>query len=375
MYGIMTVFGIDSHARTTTICALSVETGEVETRTFPGNPYGEMREWMASFPAPAAGFYEAGATGFEPARRLAVAGSVRCVPIAPSKMPTCDDARTKKNDREDAERLARYAAAELLREVWVPGAEAEGLRDLFHAIEDMADQLERARRRVCALLLKHGLVWDGRTPSGRPRKKFTRAWWAWAEAAELPSEGSRAALSALLDSLRSAERQHAALLAEAAKVAAASALAPAIDAVQHLKGVGFKAALGFCAQVGDFSRFGGSGRRVTRYLGLAPRESSSAEARRLGGVSKGGCRDVRRLLAEAGWAVARSRPSARKDGPAGVPDAIAAECRRLNMRLRARRDALLASGKHPCAANVATAAELARFMYFVGAEAMAAAAA
>ena len=48
MYGIMTVFGIDSHARTTTICALVVETGELEARTFRGNPYGEMREWMAS---------------------------------------------------------------------------------------------------------------------------------------------------------------------------------------------------------------------------------------------------------------------------------------------------------------------------------------
>ena len=31
-----TVFGIDSHARTTTVCAIVVETGETATRTFPG---------------------------------------------------------------------------------------------------------------------------------------------------------------------------------------------------------------------------------------------------------------------------------------------------------------------------------------------------
>ena len=30
------VFGIDSHARTTTVCAIVVETGETATRTFPG---------------------------------------------------------------------------------------------------------------------------------------------------------------------------------------------------------------------------------------------------------------------------------------------------------------------------------------------------
>jgi beta-glucoside PTS system EIICBA component len=32
--GMATVFGIDSHSRTTTICALSRESGETETRTF-----------------------------------------------------------------------------------------------------------------------------------------------------------------------------------------------------------------------------------------------------------------------------------------------------------------------------------------------------
>lgn len=31
-----TVFGIDSRARTTTVCAIVVETGEAATRTFPG---------------------------------------------------------------------------------------------------------------------------------------------------------------------------------------------------------------------------------------------------------------------------------------------------------------------------------------------------
>jgi len=54
-----TVFGIDSHARTTTICALVVGTGETSTRTFRGNPYAAMSGWMAGFPAPARGFYEA----------------------------------------------------------------------------------------------------------------------------------------------------------------------------------------------------------------------------------------------------------------------------------------------------------------------------
>ena len=47
-----TYFGIGSHLRTTTICALTVADGEIKTRTFKGNPYAEMAEWMSQFPQP-----------------------------------------------------------------------------------------------------------------------------------------------------------------------------------------------------------------------------------------------------------------------------------------------------------------------------------
>ena len=53
-------FGIDSHLRTTTICAPAPEDGEPGTRTFKGNDYGEMAEWMAGFPQPSHGVYESG---------------------------------------------------------------------------------------------------------------------------------------------------------------------------------------------------------------------------------------------------------------------------------------------------------------------------
>ena len=81
MFGYSTVFGIDSHARTTTVCALVVETGETETRTFPGNPYADIAAWMGRFPQPPLGVYESGCTGFVPARLLS-GGGVTAVPVA-----------------------------------------------------------------------------------------------------------------------------------------------------------------------------------------------------------------------------------------------------------------------------------------------------
>lgn len=53
-------FGINSHPRTTTICAPAPEDDEPGTRTSEGSDYGEMAEWAADFPQPSHGACESG---------------------------------------------------------------------------------------------------------------------------------------------------------------------------------------------------------------------------------------------------------------------------------------------------------------------------
>lgn len=360
-----TYFGIDSHARTTTVCAVVAETGETRTRTFRGvSPYGEISAWMSSFPGPRAGFYEAGATGFHPARMLS-GGDTLVVPIATSSMPTSPEARSKKNDRRDAERLARLGMAGDLAAVWVPDPSVEGLRDVCHLLEDLEGSLRAARARICALLLRHGLVWDEETPKGRPRKPWGQAHRGWIASVRLPDPASQRALELLV-----AEEGHASsaleeALGAALGLAAASPLAPVVDALRHLKGCGFRTALAFAAEVGDFSRFT-SGRRVTSYFGLAPRDGSSALRVRPGGVSRAGSAMVRSLLVEGAWVHARAVPGARKRGPAGADRAAAEHAARGSRRLTERRRAMLGRGLRPCVANAATAAEMARWLWAVG---------
>lgn len=363
-----TIFGIDSHARTTTICALVVATGVTETRTFRGNDYGRMAGWMASegFPRPAYGVYEAGCTGFVPARLL-TSGDVAVVPIAPSKMPTSSESRTRKNDRNDAARLARLALAGELHEVWVPSEEVEGLRDLAHALDDLRDQRTRAYQRVVALLGRHGVVWDRRTKKGRLKKAWGAEFWGWLRGVELGDPASQAALLAAIRAAESAREQYDELLRRARELAAASSLAGTVEALQCLKCVQFVTALTFAAEVGDFSRFA-SGRRVTSWLGLAPSESSSALSTRLGAITRCGCQLMRTLLVECAWAALRCSPASGKSCPATVDARVRERARTLSQRLCERRRSMLARGVAPCKANAATAAELGRFMYFLGQE-------
>ena len=78
MSGYRAVFGIDPHARTTTVCAADASTGEAGARAFRGNPHGEMAERAAGFPQPSHGARGAGCTGFVPARELSAEGAGSC---------------------------------------------------------------------------------------------------------------------------------------------------------------------------------------------------------------------------------------------------------------------------------------------------------
>lgn len=367
-----TYFGIDSHLRTTTICALTPEDGEPGTRTFRGNDYGEMAEWMADFPQPSHGVYESGCTGFVPAR-MPARGDTSAGPVASPRLPSSADSRFRKNDRRDAERLARLALAGEVSPVWVPPEQVEGLREPDRAMDDLACVREAARQRVNAILCRHGMSWDERTPTGRPERRRCRHLWDWLRPVDLGDAGSQAAYLAALSAAESAEVACDGPGARAEGIARASDLGPPVDALMCARGVGFSSALAFAAEVGDFSRFA-SGRKVTSYFGLAPSESSSAESRRLGRVPGNGRALVRRLLVEGAWVLARGNPACRKRGGASVPLAIPGHARACSGRLLGRRRELVSRGPVPREANTATAAEMARMLLHVGRDAQEAAA-
>jgi transposase len=80
---------------------------------------------------------------------------------APSKIPRAPGDRVR-TDRRDAERLARLLRLGELAPVRVPDRHEEAARDLVWAREDARGDLMRARHRLSKLLLRHGLVYEGK---------------------------------------------------------------------------------------------------------------------------------------------------------------------------------------------------------------------
>ena len=174
-----TFVGLDVHARSVKACAFVPETGETIRKSFGYEP-GEIASWVSSLPQPARCVYESGVTGFHLCRELNAMGAA-CVIGAVSKMhkPAAD--RGRKTDRRDAQFLAVQLALGVVTEVHVPDAECEGARDLARALADARDDAVRAKQRLSKFLLRHGLVFDERTPTGRRKGNWTRAHWSWIE--------------------------------------------------------------------------------------------------------------------------------------------------------------------------------------------------
>lgn len=204
-----TFIGLDVHARSIKAVSLDVMTGEVRAATF-GYDAGAVAEWVRSVDPRARCVYESGVTGFDLQKRLSGLG-VDCVVGAVSKMikPSAD--RRRKNDRNDAEFLARMLSVGNVVEVWVPDDECEAARDLTRALEDARDDLSRSKQRLSKFLLRHGLVFDERTPTGRRKGNWTRAHWSWIESIRFAERADNDVLAYYVDAVRRAAEEKARL--------------------------------------------------------------------------------------------------------------------------------------------------------------------
>ncbi len=118
----------------------------------------------------------------------------------------------------------------------------------------------------------------------------------------LPSV-AREALGALVEQLRSAQGRIKALEARLTAWHRSSAASRRLAAIP---GVGVITATALVATIGDASQFR-SGRQLSAWLGLVPRQNSSGGKQRLGRISKHGDGYIRRLLVHGARTVLRWR--------------------------------------------------------------------
>lgn len=230
----VTSIGLDVHARSVTAVAPDSITGEVRSQKFGYSP-AEIAGWILQLDSPKA-VYESGVTGFHLVRELREMG-VDCIVGAVSKMHKPASDRRKKNDRNDAEFLARQLMAHNIVEVFVPDVETEGARNLSRALEDVRDDLTRAKHRLTHLLIRWGYIWNEFNEDGKRRGSWTHAHWEWIRGIELPDAAARESLDYYISEVRHIESQKKAIEKRVAQCASRPRWRDRVEALRCMKGI------------------------------------------------------------------------------------------------------------------------------------------
>lgn len=311
----VTSIGLDVHARSVAAAAFNPFTGEVVHRDF-GTDAAEIAEWALGFEEPRA-CYESGPTGFHMARELRALG-LDCAVAAVSKMqrPAADARR--KNDRRDAEFIARMLATHNIVEVPLPDAAVEAARDLDRALDDATAEYRRARQRLNMFLIRLGHVWDERNADGARKGSWTRAHWRWISGIRLEGP-QRDVLEYYVTAARCAESDRRQLEKKVLALARTDRWRPAVEALSCIKGIDTLTAFRLAAEAGSFTRFR-TAPAFASWCGLVPSERSSGETERRGGITKTGNRLARTALVESAWHYLTCTPrpkGARRGRPRG----------------------------------------------------------
>ena len=362
------LFGMDVHARSTTVRGFDFATGETRTKRFGDCPEPALiSEWMQEgFTGPHYAAYESGCTGFHMCRELRELG-VDCDVVAASTIARSTDDKKRKNDRRDAKRLLSemLSPEPSYSTVWLPDEECEGERDLVRARHDARQALKKSRQQANAILLRHGLAWNEKAPSGRLKTTWSRDHVKWIESQSLPGS-AQIALQHYLDAISEQAALARKLDAVVREHAALPRWKPAVDALSHVKGIDVPSAFLLAVEFGDFSRFDG-GRAVSCWAGLVPSSSDSADKHANGHITKSGNPYVRGALIEglSNMHVRKSEAKKLRKGQE-VSGPVRRLCRQCDMRMAERHERMSKEGKQANVIKVALANEMVRWVWAIG---------
>jgi len=232
--------------------------------------------------------YEAGPCGFVIARHLIKRG-YKCVIFAPSKLPRAKGEKIK-TDRRDAVMIARALRAGDLRPVHIPNEVDQAIRDLCRARTDAVGELRRAKQRLKAFLLVHGIRYQGKANWGPRHMAYLRE-------LSLPHPAMRVVLEESIMTIDEATARVGRCEQAMESLLEDWQLKPAVEAVMAFRGFKLVAAMLVVSELGNITRFA-SARQLMGFLGLVPTEDTSSTRRRLGAITKCGNSHVRWLLIE-----------------------------------------------------------------------------
>ena len=275
--------------------------------------------------------YEAGFIGFSLYRKLMAAG-YNCIITPPVLIPRSGS--KVKTDKRDAQKLASYLSAGLLKSIYVPPAEVESDRGVIRRRGQLVKNQTGCKSQIKSFLYLRGIT----RPKGI-KKHWSNAYLNWLEDLEFSSASDRFTFSQLIKSYRRIREDIVEVTGYLKTVSQDPRYSHYYQRLCKVKGIGLITAMTYILEIYDFARFPKS-TQFSSFLGFTPSQHSSGEHIRLGRISRQGNTHLRRVLVECAWTVIRHDPYLRakydriRSRGTNGKKAIVAVARSLAVRLR-----------------------------------------
>lgn len=204
----------------------------------------------------------------------------------------------KKNDRADAEKLAKLLFLDEVPTAYMPAKSVRQWRKLIETRRRTVEKRTRVKNSLRALLRGRGLqgpqefgLWSSRGLRWLTRQDF--------------DDTDALQRDLWLGELELLTKQVHRMEQELDRIAAAS---PAVVLLKTIRGIGPRTAEAIAAYIDNPDRFRNA-KAVGAYFGLVPRQDQSGTTNRLGHITKEGPATVRKLITEATWHAIRLSPT------------------------------------------------------------------
>lgn len=323
--------GIDSHLNSWNICFFC--DGEVIEKIKLPVDYTKLHFLLLSYSTARELkiVYEAGFSGFWLYRRLTKDG-YNCMVTPPNRVP--HSGSKVKTDKRDAEALATYLSAGLLKEVVVPPVHAEADRRVVRRRAQLVKNQTRAKNHIRSFLHLHGIAAPADVKS-----RWSNRYLAWLDSLTFDFETDAFTLSRMIADYRHIRDEVVAVTRYLRTMSKNETYANSFKHANALRGVGLVTGMTLLLEIFDFARFKNS-QHFSSYLGLTPAQYSSGDHVRLGHITRQGNAHLRNVLIESAWTVIRHDPHLRekyerlKARGTNGKKAIVAVARSLAVRLR-----------------------------------------
>jgi transposase len=288
----MLYVGLDVHSKQSSLCILNAGGGTVNQIHVKG-PRWAVVERLRQIKEPFSICYEASCGYghlYEQLRPLA-----HHVAVAhPGKLRLISKSK-RKNDRIDAQKLAKLLLLDMVPQVHVPNVDVRGWRSLILLRQRLLGQAVMCKNRIRGVLREHDIA--------GAKWLWSKKQLAWLDSLELHSS-AKLRLELAVEELRSLSAKIKRIEKELASYADRH---PGVALLKTIPGVGIRTAETFVAWVDDIARFHNT-RQLGAYFGLVPCQDASADKNRLGHITRDGPAVMRKLITEATWTAIKKCP-------------------------------------------------------------------